>query len=64
MNDNRHFYAYDSIEQIRKSLLENHQVLTIEDFGAGSAVTKSNERKVSDIARSSLKPKKIWPVNV
>lgn len=58
MNDNRHFYAYDSIEQIRNDLLANHKVLAIEDFGAGSTVTKSNERKVSDIARSSLKPKK------
>ena len=58
MNDNRYFYAYDSIEQIRKNLLRNHQVLTIEDFGAGSAVAKSNERKISDISRSSLKPKK------
>jgi len=58
MNDNRHFYAYDSIEQIRKSLLANSKVLTIEDFGAGSTLTKSNKRKVRDIARSALKPKK------
>ena len=58
MNDSRHFYAFDPIEQMRKSLLVNNKVLTIEDFGAGSQVTKSNERKVSDIARSALKPKK------
>ena len=58
MNDSRHFYAFDPIEQMRKSLLVNNQVLTIEDFGAGSKATKSNKRKVSDIARSALKPKK------
>jgi len=58
MNDSRQFYAFDPIEQMRKSLLVNNQVLTIEDFGAGSKATKSNERKVSDIARSALKPKK------
>lgn len=58
MNDRRQFYAYDSIEQIRKNLLADNKVLTIEDHGAGSTVTKSDERKVCDIARSALKPKK------
>jgi predicted O-methyltransferase YrrM len=33
-------------------------VLTVQDFGAGSTVAKSNERKVKDIARSALKPRK------
>lgn len=58
INDSRHFYAYDSIEDCRQQIMENNKVLTIEDFGAGSTVTKSNERKVKDIARSALKPKK------
>jgi predicted O-methyltransferase YrrM len=58
MNDSRHFYAYATIEECRQSLLRDNTVLTIEDFGAGSTVTKSNERKVRDIARSALKPKK------
>lgn len=58
INDNRHFYAYDFIEDCRQEILENNKVLTIEDFGAGSTITKSNERKVKDIARSALKPKK------
>lgn len=58
LNDSRTFYAYDELEKLRRSLLSNNAVLTIEDFGAGSTVHKSNRRKVSDIARSSLKPKK------
>lgn len=58
INDRRHFYAYDSIEGCRQEILENEKVLSIEDFGAGSTLTKSNERKVKNIARSSLKPKK------
>ena len=58
MNDDRHFYAYDSIELVRKSVLKNKKVLSITDYGAGSTVTKSNERKVKDIAGSALKPKK------
>ncbi len=58
MNDDRHFYAYDSIEQLRQKALKNNKTLTITDFGAGSTVTKSNQRKVRDIAGSALKPKK------
>lgn len=58
MNDECRFYAYDNIEQIRQNLLRNDKALTIADFGAGSSVTKSNRRKVRDIARSALKPKK------
>lgn len=58
LNDKRHFYAYDEVEQVRESLLRNDALLEIEDFGAGSAVIKSNQRKISSIAKSSLKPKK------
>lgn len=58
LNDTRHFYHYDSIEAIRNTLYNNDKVLTIEDFGAGSTVSKSNQRKVSSIARSALKQKK------
>lgn len=58
MNDSRHFYAYDFIEQCRQDVLKDNTVLTIKDFGAGSTSAKSNERKVKDIAKSALKPKK------
>ena len=58
MNDKRHFYAYDKIEDLRTDLLLDRRMLTIQDFGAGSNVSKSNERKVKDIARSALKPRK------
>lgn len=58
LNDSRHFYAYESIEKQRQTLFGNNALLNIEDFGAGSTVTKSNQRKVSDIARTALKSKK------
>jgi predicted O-methyltransferase YrrM len=58
INDKRHFYAYDKIEELRSNLLLNKEVLTIQDFGAGSTISKGNERKVKDIAQSALKPKK------
>ncbi len=58
LNDKRNFYAYDSIERIRQSLLFNQNKLSVVDFGAGSRVIKNKERTVASIARSSLKPKK------
>jgi predicted O-methyltransferase YrrM len=58
LNDDRSFYAYEAIENLRMLLLQNEQVLTIEDFGAGSRTGLTKERKVKNIAASSLKPKK------
>lgn len=58
LNDDRQFYAYRRIENLRKMMLHNDTTLVVEDLGAGSRVAKSRERKVKDIARSSLKPKK------
>jgi predicted O-methyltransferase YrrM len=56
--DKRKFYAYDAIESCRKELLKDKRVLHIEDFGAGSRNQKTNQRTISKIAYSSLKPKK------
>lgn len=58
LNDKTQYPSYHTIEKIRKQLLEDEQVIEVEDFGAGSTVIKSNQRKIKDIARSSLKPKK------
>lgn len=58
LNDETAYADYDRIELLRKQLLENHSVLTIEDFGAGSTLDKSNRRTISSIARNAAKPKK------
>jgi predicted O-methyltransferase YrrM len=58
LKDKKEYASYKSIEAIRKGLLKNDKLIEVEDFGAGSTVMKSNERKIKDIARSSLKPKK------
>lgn len=58
LNDRRQFYAYNANEQVRNKMLGNNEVITIEDFGAGSVSGSSSQRKVSAIARSSLKPAK------
>jgi predicted O-methyltransferase YrrM len=50
--------CFQEIESIRQLLKDNHDFIEVEDFGAGSAVIKSNKRKISKIANSSLKSPK------
>lgn len=58
LKDTRQYYCYDQIEMVRKKLLRDNSIIEVEDFGAGSAVMKSNKRLIRSIAASSLKPKK------
>ncbi|MFN3916554.1 MAG: O-methyltransferase [Flavobacteriales bacterium] len=53
------FYAFEPIEQERNKLLQTHELLHVTDFGAGSVKLKSNQRKVSEIAATSLKSEKL-----
>jgi len=46
------------IEKLRRSLLQNKQVLTILDLGAGSRKALSKQRTVAQIARNAVKSKK------
>jgi predicted O-methyltransferase YrrM len=46
----------NQIEAFRRQLKNNHNLIQIEDFGAGSRVIKQNTRKVATVAKSSLKP--------
>ena len=55
LNDKKEYDCYDKIEDQRKQLLVNTKVIEVEDFGAGSAVIKTNRRIVHKIAASSLK---------
>ncbi|WP_306641985.1 O-methyltransferase [Sanyastnella coralliicola] len=54
-NDDRHYYAFERIERRRNLLLKKEDEIEVEDLGAGSRKMKSSTRKVSDIARTSLK---------
>ncbi len=54
LKDKRHFYAFDEIEYSRERLLSDKHIIIVEDFGAGSKVNKTPERKVSDIAKNTL----------
>lgn len=58
LNDDRCYYCFEPIEQLRENLKLNNTELLLEDYGAGSRVHASYSRKIADIASSSLKPKK------
>jgi len=44
---------YQTIENYRNDLLNNHTAIEVKDFGAGSRVFSSNKRKVSAIAKNA-----------
>lgn len=52
------FYCYSKIEAERTKLLINHSIIEITELGAGSKIHKGNKRKISSIAKYSLKPQK------
>ena len=58
LNDKRDFYAYGQIEDLRKQLLHDEAIVEITDFGAGSASSTSNQRRICDIAKHAAKNKK------
>ena len=58
LNDKTNYDSYQTVEVLRKQLLSNQTLLRIEDFGAGSATNKSNERTISSIAKHAAKPPK------
>ena len=58
LNDNEQYPAYEKVELLRKELLLDNTILTVEDFGAGSSFSKSNQRTVASIAKTAAKPKK------
>jgi predicted O-methyltransferase YrrM len=57
-NDRKAYPCYAPIESLRRDLLKNTELIEVEDYGAGSAVIKTNTRAIHKMAASSLKPKK------
>lgn len=58
LNDKTQYPAYNKIEAHRKQLLVNATLLSIEDFGAGSSINKTNNRSISSITKNAAKPRK------
>ena len=55
--DKTKYPAYQKVENLRKQLLKD-QRLTVEDYGAGSSIDKTNQRRIASIAKNAAKPKK------
>ena len=58
LRDKKEYDWYHIIETGRQKLLKQSAAIEVEDFGAGSAIIKTNKRVVADMVRSSLKPAK------
>lgn len=49
--DTTKYPAYISLEKCRKRHLQNNETINVTDFGAGSRVFKSNQRKIKSIVK-------------
>ena len=58
LSDNRHYYAYEKIESIKRDLLQDKRTLNVNDLGAGSSTRIAREKKVSDIAQNAVSRQK------
>ena len=56
--DKRQYPDYNTVESLRQKLLTDKQLLTVQDFGAGSTVNKGNQRTIATIAKYAAKPEK------
>ncbi len=55
---NEDYYQFQELAEVRKSLLKNHSVIEITDFGAGSRVFKDNKRKISSLVKHGVSKQK------
>lgn len=56
LNNKTKYPAYKEVENLRQRLLNAPTVIAVEDFGAGSAVDKTNQRSIASIAKNAAKP--------
>lgn len=59
LNDQQPYPAYRQVEALRRQLQGNNTLLTVEDFGAGSALGNARQRSIGSIARNAAKSKKL-----
>ena len=50
---------YKNIEDLRKKLLSDNRFITITDLGAGSLVNNQRKKKIKQLAKNALKPKRL-----
>lgn len=59
LNDKRHYYAYDNVEEMRSLLQKDQRLIEVADLGAGSSMITTNKRTVASIARMAAKSPKL-----
>lgn len=55
LRDKRHFYAFDTLEQLRTDLLQKNDTILVSDMGAGSHSGAGTERRIADITRMAAR---------
>ncbi len=58
LNDKKNYPEYETIEHLRRQLLQEKKLIDVQDFGAGSRTFSTKKRRIKDIAGTSLKPRK------
>jgi predicted O-methyltransferase YrrM len=58
LKDKTKYPAYKQVEALRQQLLKNETLLSIDDPGAGSSISKTNQRTIASIAKNAAKSKK------
>jgi predicted O-methyltransferase YrrM len=53
------YYVYEEIEKLRNILLKSHEIVEVNDLGAGSKVHQSPKRSIRQIAKTATKSAKI-----
>jgi predicted O-methyltransferase YrrM len=58
LNDKTRYPEYEKAEGLRKQLLLDKTMITVQDLGAGSSVSKNPSRSINSIARNAAKAAK------
>jgi predicted O-methyltransferase YrrM len=58
LNDNRNYYAFEEIENLKKILLQDERFLWFNDPGAGSLENGETSKKLSEIAGNAVSAQK------
>jgi predicted O-methyltransferase YrrM len=58
LNNQKAYYAFEKIENTKKTLLRDKRRIGVQDFGAGSNRNRDASKKISDIAAGSLSSQK------
>lgn len=59
LNDKTPYPEYKVVESLRQQLLADKTALHVQDFGAGSSVSKTNTRSIASIAKHAAKSPKL-----